>query len=334
MDKHLLRIFLGKTCKKSPFLQSLYNKVCRKLNCKKFISDVNKRASYDIFNYEELIRPLPFCPLEEIKDSNYYGYVKAIKSYICDDKVKINIEHGLYLNDGVSYYANYKTFNSICTFSDYRLQILKKHNVKKAMLAIGPYIHYAESLLSFDTMQKLKDSLGRILLYMPSHSTNLFNGTSPFFKKEADIVEDLKIKYNYNTVIVCVYYRDFQYKECIEYYKNKGFKITTAGHQLDLNFAKRLKSIIMLSDMTVSNRVGTNLGFCIYLKKPHMIINDYQGKYDLSKQGGRVGKEISNAFAEFSVHITDNQYNIVNKYWGLDKIKSQEELRTFLQNNE
>ena len=334
MNKYILRKFIGKTCKKSSLLQSLYNIIYRRLNYRRFISEVDNRAFCDIFDYETLIKPLPFCPLEEIKDSNYYGYVRAIKSYICDDKVKINIEHGLYLNDSVSYYANYKTFNSICTFSDYRLQILKDHNIKKAMLAIGPYIHYAEPLLSFDTMQKLKNSLGRVLLYIPSHSTNLFNGTSPFFEKEVDIVEGLKKKYNYDTVMVCIYYRDFQYKECIEYYKSKGFKITTAGHQLDLNFAKRLKSIIMLSDMTVSNRVGTNLGFCIYLQKPHIVINNYEGKYDLTKQGGRVGKEISDAFAEYSAHITDNQYNIINKYWGLDKIKSIEELRTFLQNNE
>lgn len=329
MGKFLLRKEIGKVFKQSSMLQNIYNEMLKKINYNKFISLVEDRLECDLFDFETLIKPLPFCPLEKIKDSNYYGYVRAIKSYMADYDARINIEHGLYLNDSVSYFADYKTFDSICTFSDYRLHILQNHNIRKRMLAIGPYIHYAESILTQDKMQFLKKEMGRVLLYMPSHSTNLHNGTSPFFKKEVDMVVELKEKYGYDTLIVCVYYRDFQYKECIEYYKNKGFKITTAGHQLDLNFARRLKSIIMLSDLTVSNRVGTNLGFCIYLQKPHLVINDYEGKYDLSKQGGRVSKEISEAFLVYSETISKTQYNIINKYWGLDKIKSREELKSF-----
>ena len=36
-------------------------------------------------------------------------------------------------------------------------------------------------------------------------------------------------------------------------YTHLGFKVTTAGHQLDINFLNRLKTIILLSDYTCSN---------------------------------------------------------------------------------
>lgn len=310
--------------------QIVFNKILCLKNGKKYLSEINRRSSIDLFDYKLLSEPLPFCPFEKIKDSNYYGYVRALKEYIGLPNAKINIEHGLYFNDSVSYYANYKTFDTIMTFSDYRLEIIKKNGINKRLLAIGPYIHYAQPLLDENDFVKLKSGLGRVLLYMPFHSTNLSNGTSPQFSKEVDMVEDFKTKYGFDIVIVCVYYRDLQYKDCIKLYKEKGFKVTTAGHQLDWYFVRRLKSIISLADITVSNRVGTNLGFCIHLGKPHIVINDYPNKYDLTKQGGRVGKELSDLFAEYSEEISEKQYKAVAYYWGLHSVKTKEEIIKFL----
>lgn len=316
--------------KKSDLLQSLFNQVLRLKNKKKFIAEVERRSVLDLFDYEQLSQPLPFCPFEKIKDSNYYGYVKSIKDFIGDPNTKVNIEHGLYFNDSVSYYANYKTFDTIMTFSDYRLDIIRKNGINKRLMAIGPYIHYAKHLLSETELSDIKSKLGKVLLYLPFHSTNMTDGTSPQFSKEVKMVEAIRKEHSFDTVIVCVYYRDFQYKKCIDLYKSMGFKITTAGHQYDINFISRLKSIISLADMTVSNRVGTNLGFCVYLGKPHQIINDYPNKYDILKQGGRVGKELSDAFGDFQLEITKQQFDIVNKYWGLDSIKTKDQILEFL----
>lgn len=52
--------------------------------------------------------------------------------------------------------------------------------------------------------------------------------------------------------------------------------MTTAGHQLDINFLNRLKTIILLSDYTCSNSIGTHTGYCVYLGKPHLVINPVQ----------------------------------------------------------
>lgn len=327
-----LRKSFGKILKSNSAFQSCYNRFFLIKNKKSFLSMIQARSKLSIFEVEELIKPLPFCPFEKIKDSNYYGYVYSIKKFINQTDAKINIEHGLYLDKEVSYFSDYKTFDTICTLSDYRVQVLKEHNVKKRLLAIGPYIHYAEGLLSEVQLKKIKEPMGKVLLYMPSHSTNFDNGTSPFFREEVDHVSTFQAKHGFDTVIVCLYYRDFQYRDCVEYYKSKGFLLTTAGHQLDLNFVSRLKSIIELADYTMSNQIGTNTGFCVYLHKPHIIINDYDGKYNKSRSGYYARREIADAFLSFHESITEEQIRVVNKYWGGDEIKTKEELLDFLNN--
>lgn len=312
--------------------QNVYNFFYRLLNKRVFIKQVKIRGNLCLFDYEQLSKPLPFCPLEKIKDSNYYGYVQAIKDYIGLPNAKINIEHGLYFNNQVPYFAFYDTFPTLMTFSDYRIEVIRDFGIQKRLLTIGPYIHYAKPLVSQEEAYKIKKSLGHTLLYFPFHSTNFSNGTSPFFREEVEFIYNIKEKYKYDTVVVCVYYRDLIYKECIDVYKQFGFKITTAGHQYDLNFVRRLKSIILLADMTISNKVGTNLGFCIYLGKPHMVINDYPNKYDTSKQGGRICKELNDMFCNYSETISDDQLDIVDRYWGINSIKTKEQIIDFLTN--
>lgn len=326
---HSARRMASAFSKKNGCILYVYNTFARLINGKTFFDEIKKRRLIDIFDYESLIVPLPYYPIEKIKDSNFYGYVYAIKQYMNCHDVEVIIEHGLYLDDNVSFYSKYKTFDTICTLSNFRLDILKKHGVKKQMMAIGPYIHYAEPLLDEAQLSNIKNKLGKVLLYMPSHSTNLINGTSPFFQEETNIVKGFKEKYKFDTVVVCVYYRDFKYKECIADYQAKGFLITTAGHQLDLYFINRLKSIIQLSDYTMSNRIGTNLGYCVYMGKPHIIINDYPGKYSQDMSGYEVRREIADAFKDYHPQLTPMQKDIVNKYWGLDSIKSPEMLKHF-----
>ncbi|MGM9774734.1 MAG: hypothetical protein ACI3Y2_05995 [Candidatus Egerieousia sp.] len=325
----LIRRIIG-SLKKIDGLQNMYNFFERTVNKRTFLNQIGIREKLSLFDYEQLSKPIPFCPFEKIKDSNYYGYVRAIKDYIGQPNAEINIEHGLYFDNIVSYFTSYDTFKTLMTFSDYRLNVIRENGAKKRLLAIGPYIHYATPLLPQDESFDLKGKLGRTLLYLPYHSTNLSDGTSPMFNEEVKMIDNIRKEHKFDNVIVCVYYRDLKFKKCIDVYKEYGFKITTAGHQYDLNFVRRLKSIILLADVTVSNKVGTNLGFCIYLKKPHIVINDYPNKYNTSKQGGRICKELSDIFSEYSETITNEQYEMVDKYWGLGAIKSREQIIEFL----
>ena len=45
-----------------------------------------------------------------------------------------------------------------------------------------------------------------------------------------------------------------------------------AGHAYDPHFLDRLRTLIELSDITLSNNLGTHIGYCVSLGKPHWII--------------------------------------------------------------
>ncbi len=139
-----------------------------------------------------------------------------------------------------------------------------------------------------------------------------------------------------------MYWRDIEIGKHIKY-ENKGYIIVSAGHR-DNNdyFLDRLKTIIELSDMTISNSLGTHVGYCVFLGKPHHIYSqeikieadsvqdfniemnsrgtDFEKYYSFEKMS------FNRLFSQYKEQITKEQINLCNKYWGFDEIKSKEEL--------
>lgn len=125
-----------------------------------------------------------------------------------------------------------------------------------------------------------------------------------------------------------------------------GYKIVTSGHRFDLNFLSRQKSFIELADYTMSNNLGTHVGYCIHLNKPHYIFQQrvfYDAKdqktqkhlSDASNQDNNLTyewelKEICEAFNQYEIDITEKQREIVEEYWGESYIRTPEELRNLL----
>ena len=72
--------------KESFFLLSFYNTYYYVKNKKKFWKEINRRKAMSIFEYKELVKPIPFCTIETIKDSNFYGQAYALKQYAGVDK--------------------------------------------------------------------------------------------------------------------------------------------------------------------------------------------------------------------------------------------------------
>ncbi len=318
----------------------LYNGFYKIINKKKFQNEVSNRKSLSIFKFKELSKPIPFYPIETIKDANFYGHLHSLKKYAGVDKITHSIEHGLYLGNYVPYATFLKTTKSIITFSENRKKHLRNANIKKPIITIGPYIHYAEPLLSDKDFNEIKKSIGRTFLLFPTHSI-----------KNIDVeieIEDLiskvkKTAKDFDTIMVCFYYKDILNDIFPEYFMKAGFKIVTAGNIYDINFLSRLKSIIQLSDFTASNNVGTHTGYCIYLNKPHFIFKqniNYKKENSLSTINYRNSKQLESMeeekndilkeFTYFSHEITDNQRKIIDKYWGISSIKNPNELKALL----
>ncbi len=305
----------------------------------------NKRST--IFDYQQLIKDIPYAPSDLVIDNNLYGLSYTIKRYAGLSTTKSldgTIEHGVFFGNLVRKDDRIYPVSSIITYGNRRAQHLKNANINKKIIQIGPYIHYAQPLLSIHEIEQLKSELGKILLVFPSHG---IIGSSATYNSNDFIAEIERIRKDYDTVLISLYWTDALNPLIVSQYENKGYKIVTSGHRFDINFLSRQRSIIELADYTISNNLGTHVGYCIYLNKPHYI---YRQKVNYSYRDKKTEKHISSSRTEENMKtylqelnevcsffdqdirkITSAQQKVVAEFWGMDQIKTPDQLKSVLQ---
>lgn len=291
----------------------------------------HKFAKIDYFDYKKLITmpdiilPSPylfnlsyglFLPIKKI----YKGKVDMFHDYI---------EHGLFYSETATlleYILDRKPINRIFTFSERRKKqlqnILAKRKLKLDVQAMGPIIPYADNFHSPTELVNIKTRLGRTLLVIPMHS---WTGVNNEFKHDEFVEEIERIKSDFDSVLVCLYYMDIR-KGKQAYYENKGYTVVTNGDRLDPCFISRHKDLIQLADLTMSNGIGTHIGYSISLGKPHYYFKQ-EMRVELEKNVKKdeeqeqlyrveLEKKIVKLFGNYSCEITQDQKDFVTKYWG------------------
>ena len=285
---------------------------------------------------------LKSSPSEEVYRANmYYGIGKTLQMYSgIDSSVKACIEHGLYFG---SYYNNFELESSglpaLLSFSDIRLGHIRKRS-SVPMCLIGPYIAYSTDYLDDLQFQIAKEQLGKTLLVFPSHS---IESTDKWFDVDLFVDEIIRIKTlaRVDTVLISVYFHDLG-STYVSRYEDAGFTVVTSGLREDVNFLRRQRTLIELSDLTMSNSVGTHVGYCVYLKKPHYIFNqkiacsfstgaDEIEMSESAQDSARIEKhEVERYFSSFSHNVSMSQREICGKYWGFDYVLLPEEMALLL----
>ncbi len=317
-------------------------------NRKKFNLVVDKRKKISLFDYKELIAPLSYAPDEIVIDNNLYGIAYWLKRYSEIDTTKsLNayIEHGVYFGNLVREDQKRIPVSSIITYSDVREKHLKEVRINKEIVKVGPYIHYVDGLLSSEEKGTLKSELGKTLLVFPSHS---IIGVNARFDEDEFIKKIEEVAVNFDTVLVSLYWVDATKRELVKQYEKRGYKIVTSGHRFDLNFLSRQRTLIELSDYTMSNSVGTHIGYCVYLNKPHYVfkqeVEKLAGTPALQQHFDKVRndeqlfteeqekQEVERAFSFFdsTFGITEEQRKVVDKYWGIEYIRTPQVLKNML----
>lgn len=296
--------------------------------------EIRKREKLSIFDFERLSLSLDYEDIVASGYMLYYGIYKCVKKYTKGYQKNIRhcaISHGFTNSVVLGGYNEYfaKHYGTLYTCGgDGWWQKCLPASIRVHVL--GPYISYVKSLYSYEKLERMKKKLGRTLLVFPLHSVDDKEYTEydiDEFIREVDAIKD---QYCYDTVMVCMYWRDIHTNTFIPY-KKKGWKIVTAGHRLDSNFLRRLRSIILLSDMVVTNGVGTHVGYAVCLNKPVYIMDlpSYSTTIDVIRDGDGnecadqfirdcniSDKEIKEAFSTYCETITDDQLYVIRKYWG------------------
>lgn len=347
MEKIILKDYLKTKFIRNKYALALMNKFFRIKNGHYFYKEVQQRRAGDIFNYKLIALPLPYYPTETVIENNYYGLGRVLSEYAgLVGRTNTYIEHGVFFGPNVVPWEREWKVKRIIVPSSVRLQHLRSKGIQTDIAVVGPYIHYAKPLLHPTDFEKVKSNLGKVLLVFPTHST--INVAA-----EYDIDHFISylesIRSNYDTVLVCLYWLDALRAEIVRKYETHHFKIVTAGNRFDPYFLNRLKSLISLADDTISNDVGTHVGYCISLNKSHYIfaqevsyaaknmIEEIRLKRSFNKEGedtlifNNEINEVKSAFSVFSPgNISDLQIQIVNKYWGLSEVKNDLLLKKLL----
>lgn len=307
---------------------------------------MKNNSKKEIWEIKELSSPIRNTSLEWCSDAAHFGIGESLKKYINEKHTKkYYLEHGLFFGDFIHKDAFYVNTDIFLVQSQFRREVLSNKLKNKKYFEIGSYIHYAEDYYSSKKMSQLKDKLGKTLLVFPIHSTSEVEYE---YDKKNFINEILRIKekYKFKTILVCLFYEDIQRNEEIEYIKNK-FTIVTAGHRYDYCFLSRLKSIIKLSDVTVSNAVGGHTGYCVALDKSHYIFEqklkvngrktlksfeDWNNTHNEKEWETFLADErkLYKAFSSYSEEISELQLQLCNYYFGVSIKKTKEEIKKII----
>src|SRR3989344_1711427 len=298
--------------------------------------EISKRSKLPITDIYSLSKHIQvFSPFtKEINPANdWYGHAKNFKKYLSlpqNYQFKFIIEHGTYLNDKVAEVELEPNLPTFLTYSNFRVNVLKKY--RDHAFSVGPFIHYASTLYSKEKINQEKKRLGKNILVFPAHS---FSYIIHEYDKSWFINNIKNLTGDFKTVRICLFWADIQLG-LHKYYERLGYECVTAGHILDPNFLPRLKTLIEISDLTISNDAGTHVSYCTYLNKPHIIFHKVpkvKGNKKWTKTSFDIWtaepyKEILKEFSKISHRVTSIQRRVVDKYYGSkNNIKTPSELR-------
>jgi len=282
------------------------------------------------FNYELPLYAFPYLP--GLLGNKCYGNIQAIKNATGEAFHKhCMIEHGLYFAEFViKDECTMPCIDTIYTYSDYRKKaILKELGEKfdKEIITVGPYIQYADYFKTKEELLRLKKQLGKVLLVFPTHSfgdkDDLYN-----FDQFSQCIDEMAK--DYDTILISMIGYDLQ-RGFDKQYRDKGYRIVSSGTRNDLYFLNRQRDLMELADMTISNNIGTHIGYSICLGTPHYIFDQEiieikktasaHASDHLQEIRDREYAEIKSVFNSRESVITPEQIAMVKKYWGPFKIK-------------
>lgn len=203
--------------------------------------------------------------------------------------------------------------------------------------AIGSAFFYAQSLLNKRDLDQERKRLGKNLLAFPMHSQGCVDTKYDPSKFLNVLLEE---RSRFDTVRVCMYWKDIL-KGSHLFFKDAGFEVVCNGHIFDSNFLCRQKTLFELADATISNGVGSHIGYSVFMGKPHWLIDD-EYEYVNSQRGGDAKdltdvsmkdnyQRVKAAFLDNTDYdITKQQQDIIDEFWGVSDMKNPDELRELL----
>ncbi len=315
---------------------------------KKVKNFINKTSVIDsICNYKEFKNCIDnfskvynggiFSTKRAFSESLLYGHINELFAY--GNLPEKDFLYFPIMEHGIQFYMQTKRNYPPRIFQgDYFLDAWRKEYPGNPYYTIGPYIHYARPYYSEEKTEKLKKEFGKTLLVFPSHAYELCESKYDASQFVSYVMD--RLAKDYSTVMVCAYWADLD-DDIYNLFRARGAKIISAGFRGDLNFIRRLRTIIELSDCVVANALGTFLGYAVYLDKPVImidgnVINDIQDMSVSTQMEDLLRsteKQFMIAFSPDNQNDKQKQSTLCEPYWGFKNIKTPDEIKAIYEVN-
>ncbi|MHB0993933.1 MAG: hypothetical protein ACYC04_06205 [Sulfurovum sp.] len=291
----------------------------------------------------------PYWDREIFRTNELYSHDIVLKKYAnipFDQPLSCIIEHGLVLTEHlVENPLTYPFAKSNVVMSQARKKYLEENGIDAH--AIGPYIHYVDTIYNDSELRRMKEKLGKTLLFFPSHSTKDVSKKESY-KYMSEIIDKLKKKHDFDSVLICGYFMDIQ-DNLFDYIDhNEGYLFVSAGDRRGPMFLNLIKTFISLSDIVASTTIGTQTGYAYLLGKPYWTIPNgnitdyYSGNQNcVQNEKSIVSKplignhkisyfDLEKMFYSQTFSIDDDLFGIVSDLWGFNEIKSKKNMKVIL----
>lgn len=303
--------------------------------------EIQRRASLPFQNIEALSQPIPedwvkACALD-MHEALYYGALPVLLDYaglnsMTIPPVNLGVQHGYVFE--IRNWEKSKLDKRNLVWSKKLVDMYHEHTSNPDVYAIGAAFFYAKSLLNQEQIKEEKKRLGKNLLAFPMHSQGSVDTNYDPNKFLNVLAEERK---RFDTVRVCMYWKDIL-RGTHKVFEDAGYEVVCNGHIFDLNFLRRQKTLFELADATISNGVGSHIGYSLFMNKPHWLIDDEYKYVDTSKSGDAQDltdvseldnfKQVKSAFLDnYNYAVTQSQRSIIDEFWGISDMKNSEELR-------
>ena len=127
-----------------------------------------KRQKLNLEDFQNISNQFLVLPVSTHWDNDLYGIGYNLLKYALSTKPEITcfIEHGYYFGPYVSNNTFLHNNKTVITFGQSRADKLINNNPLAKVIKIGPYIHYAKSILEANEVDQIKKNTVRICLFL------------------------------------------------------------------------------------------------------------------------------------------------------------------------
>lgn len=291
--------------------------------------EYEKRGIFDVLDFPEKI----YAPRTELAPHNqYYGAERVLKKYAGIHKpLNAFMEHGIQDRGKIEVSDILACkLKKYITFSQFRKEEYEKLiGDDRQVCVVGPYIKYAQSFYSEQECKEIKKQYGKILTFFPLHTIYGVDATAydPEFDYVIGEIERYRKELEIDTVFICGYWRDY-FVGRLQKYNINGYVMVSAGHGMSQKFLSRLRSIIELSDYTMSDAFGTQVGYSIGLGVPHIVLK--KDGISANQSNGDGLEWLLPYVSSFDQFGSKEQDEILDYVFGINQTLEKNELRELI----